>query len=420
MSSRSNGVGRFVREGSFVSSESLRSSSRLSASRKRKTRSWAPPRSARAVHRGVRERLTEPVDDQRAETARRAGHEHHLDVLVVRALALAPASGAHRARRRHRHRRGNTRQRGGEQHGEGRVGAHLVRAAADSNRGWSVTKPSAPRGTADALERPRRASSSQHSALEGAAVALTRASEEVSTQTLSPNHVSRSPLGLYSLRGPTPSGALAVAARWRGRPRTRPADAPADARAPAADPGETEAPAPSSERERARCVVVRRSSSNRRFASPHRARVPRRARQYRQRAARVDEFREATRARLAETRGATTSTTRWWRRTSSCAKRRRCWIRCSQGGGGRGRVAGPSPESFTDETPPSTTTRALRAGGGRRRAREGVGVLENPQRAPTTCVETARTWRRRRRRRRMNDAKSARASIELFAEHATL
>ena len=81
------------------------------------------------------------------------------------------------------------------------------------------------------------------------------------------------------------------------------ADAPADARAPGADPGETEAPAPSSEPS-APYVSSSDEADEPEFASPHRLASPAALAEYRQYAARVDELREATRARLAETRAA--------------------------------------------------------------------------------------------------------------------
>ena len=86
-------------------------------------------------------------------------------------------------------------------------------------------------------------------------------------------------------------------------PTDAPADAPADARAPGADPGETEAPAPSSEPS-APDVSSSDEADEPEFASPHRLASPAALAEYRQYAARVDELREATRARLAETRGA--------------------------------------------------------------------------------------------------------------------
>ena len=96
-------------------------------------------------------------------------------------------------------------------------------------------------------------------------------------------------------------------ARRRGEmastPTDAPADAPADARAPGADPGETEAPAPSSEPS-APDVSSSDEADEPEFASPHRLASPAALAEYRQYATRVDELREATRARLAETRGA--------------------------------------------------------------------------------------------------------------------
>jgi len=86
-------------------------------------------------------------------------------------------------------------------------------------------------------------------------------------------------------------------------PTDAPADAPADARAPGADPGETEAPAPSSEPS-APDVSSSDEADEPEFASPHRLASPAALAEYRQYATRVDELREATRARLAETRGA--------------------------------------------------------------------------------------------------------------------
>lgn len=84
-------------------------------------------------------------------------------------------------------------------------------------------------------------------------------------------------------------------------PTDAPADAPADARAPGADPGETEAPAPSSEPS-APDVSSSDEADEPEFASPHRLASPAALAEYRQYAARVDELREASRARLAETR----------------------------------------------------------------------------------------------------------------------
>ena len=86
-------------------------------------------------------------------------------------------------------------------------------------------------------------------------------------------------------------------------PTDAPADAPADARAPGADPGETEAPVPSSEPS-APDVSSSDEADEPEVAALDLLASPAALAEYRQYAARVDELRDATRARLAETRGA--------------------------------------------------------------------------------------------------------------------
>ena len=82
-----------------------------------------------------------------------------------------------------------------------------------------------------------------------------------------------------------------------------PVDVPEDARGGGADPGETEAPVPSSEPS-ASDVSLSDEADEPELASPDRLASPVALAEYRQYAARVDELREATRARLAETRAA--------------------------------------------------------------------------------------------------------------------
>ena len=82
-----------------------------------------------------------------------------------------------------------------------------------------------------------------------------------------------------------------------------PVDVPEDARGVGADPGETEAPVPSSEPS-ASDVSSSDEADEPELASPDRLASPVALAEYRQYAARVDELREATRARLAETRAA--------------------------------------------------------------------------------------------------------------------
>ena len=134
-------------------------------------------------------------------------------------------------------------------------------------------------------------------------------------------------------------------------PTDAPADAPADARAPGADPGETEAPAPSSEPS-APDVSSSDEADEPEFASPHRLASPAALAEYRQYAARVDELREATRARLAETRGAydehnaLVETNAFVRKETALLDSLFAQISDARR---RASSAGPSPESFTDE-----------------------------------------------------------------------
>ena len=135
-------------------------------------------------------------------------------------------------------------------------------------------------------------------------------------------------------------------------PTDAPADAPADARAPGADPGETEAPAPSSEPS-APYVSSSDEADEPEFASPHRLASPAALAEYRQYAARVDELREATRARLAETRGAydehnaLVETNAFVRKETALLDS--LFAQISDARRRASSSAGPSPESFTDE-----------------------------------------------------------------------
>ena len=161
-------------------------------------------------------------------------------------------------------------------------------------------------------------------------------------------------------------------------PTDAPADAPADARAPGADPGETEAPAPSSEPS-APDVSSSDEADEPEFASPHRLASPAALAEYRQYAARVDELREATRARLAETRGAydehnaLVETNEFVRKETALLDSLFAQILDAR------RREERIPESFTDETPSHRgflddhARFALEAS--LRRAREGVEAV---------------------------------------------
>ena len=191
-------------------------------------------------------------------------------------------------------------------------------------------------------------------------------------------------------------------------PTDAPADAPADARAPGADPGETEAPAPSSEPS-----VPDVSSSDEadepEFASPHRLASPAALAEYRQYAARVDELREATRARLAETRGAydehnaLVETNEFVRKETALLDSLFAQILDARRRASSERHPSPD-ESFTDETPSRCflddhARFALEAS--LRRAREGVEAV---LRKSTARADEART--------RLRAAEAAAAAAE--------
>ena len=189
-------------------------------------------------------------------------------------------------------------------------------------------------------------------------------------------------------------------------PTDAPADAPADARAPGADPGETEAPAPSSEPS-APDVSSSDEADEPEFASPHRLASPAALAEYRQYAARVDELREASRARLAETRcaydehNALVETNEFVRKETALLDSLFAQILDARR---RASSAGPSPESFTDETPSRCflddhARFALEAS--LRRAREGVEAV---LRKSTARADEART--------RLRAAEAAAAAAE--------
>ena len=155
-----------------------------------------------------------------------------------------------------------------------------------------------------------------------------------------------------------------------------PADALEDARAPGADPGETSsAPAPRSEPSAPEC------SSSEEDERASFGWSPAALAEYRQYAARVDELREATRARLAETRGAydehnaLVETNAFVRKETALLDSLFAQILDARR---RASSDGPSPESFTDETPSRCflddhARFALEAS--LRRAREGVEAV---------------------------------------------
>ena len=186
-------------------------------------------------------------------------------------------------------------------------------------------------------------------------------------------------------------------------PTDAPADAPADARAPGADPGETEAPAPSSEPS-APDVSSSDEADEPEFASPHRLASPAALAEYRQYAARVDELREATRARLAETRGAydehnaLVETNEFVRKETALLDSLFAQILDARR---RASSAGPSPESFTDETPPLDDHARFALEASLRRAREGVEAV---LRKSTARADEART--------RLRAAEAAAAAAE--------
>ncbi len=193
-------------------------------------------------------------------------------------------------------------------------------------------------------------------------------------------------------------------------PTDAPADAPADARAPGADPGETEAPAPSSEPS-APDVSSSDEADEPEFASPHRLASPAALAEYRQYATRVDELREATRARLAETRGAydehnaLVETNEFVRKETALLDSLFAQILDAN----KRRVSssdGLSPESFTDEASSARgfllddhARFALEAS--LRRAREGVEAV---LRKSTARADDART--------RLRAAEAAAAAAE--------
>ena len=168
------------------------------------------------------------------------------------------------------------------------------------------------------------------------------------------------------------------------------ASTPADARAPGADPGETEAPAPSSEPS-APDVSSSDEADEPEFASPHRLASPAALAEYRQYAARVDELREATRARLAETRGAydehnaLVETNEFVRKETALLDSLFAQILDARR---RASSAGPSPESFTDETPPLDDHARFALEASLRRAREGVEAVLRKSTARADDVRT--------------------------------
>ena len=160
------------------------------------------------------------------------------------------------------------------------------------------------------------------------------------------------------------------------------ADAPEDARGPGADPGETEAPVPSSEPS-APDVSSSDEADEPEVAALDLLASPAALAEYRQYAARVDELREATRARLAETRGAydehnaLVETNEFVRKETALLDSLFAQILDARR---RASSDGPSPdESFTNDETPSRcflddhARFALEAS--LRRAREGVEAV---------------------------------------------